>query len=654
MDWINILNQAGNVAQGAGLLNYNLNSYKNDNTLQGRLNQWGSGISGEDPIMKAFTMHQNTHALRNDLDNYVESTPYANTTSQILDLYKGYKPLETVKRDSFGRIWADNLLASAQGAKNGLAVGGAWGALAGGILGGVVNLGTNIAREVTREHMNKDIREANLNKISTMNNNIESVNSLTNYNNRANMAAFGGQFTNGISEFNAGGTHEENPKGGIQVGVGGNGLPNTVEEGEVRDDKNNYIYSNRLVATVEDLESVFIPKKYANKSFADIAKLLSKELQDRPNDGPSRKSNEIMLERLRNAQELKKSEIQKDIIVSMAKKYKVDPIEIESVLSESREQQNQFGYGGYGNTNYLTTLFPKEWHVSPDSNNISPSPLKINNKFGLDEVLFNMQNDAYYNGDMFYKPTPITSTVLPKVEITRPNIDNNKILKDAEEKYMSSGFNSTDAMMKSPIIGNLLALGANMAKGKDYTFADKIMSMKPKTMAPALINDYMSYDPVNSVFNQNQIKSIAAGTRSKLKDSAGGNAAIERASMLGADSNLFEALGKSMLMDNQTNLERKKLASEFNKNTNQINADSINRANASNLEASMQNDQLMYNALLLKQKIKDEYEAAISQNLTGLFDNISDIGRNKFNNNMLAGIFGYTIGKDGKVKPVKQ
>lgn len=472
--------------------------------------------------------------------------------------------------------------------------------------------------------MNKDIKEANLNKMSMMNNNIESMSSLTNYNNRANMAAFGGQFTDGVTEFNSGGTHEQNVSGGIQVGVGSNGLPNTVEEGEVRDDKNNYIYSNRLVATVEDLESVFIPKKYANKSFADIAKLLSKELQDRPNDGPSRKSHEIMLERLRNAQELKKSEIQKDIIVSMAKKYKIDPKEIESVLSESQGQQNQFSLGGY------------------DDN-----PKYAKNNFN--DSIYDNPIHPYYD-DSFFNVLP-KSNSLPT--IVRPNINNTKILKDAEEKYIPSGFNSIDAMMNSPIMGNLLALGANMAKGKDYTFADKIMSTKPKTMAPALINDYMSYDPVNSVFNQNQINSVAAGTRSKLKDSAGGNAAIERASMLGADSNLFEALGKSMLMDNQTNLERKKLASEFNKNTNQINADNINRANASNLEASMQNDQLMYNALLLKQKIKDEYEAAIGQNLTSLFDNISNTGRNKFNNNMLAGIFGYILGKDGKVKPVK-
>ena len=481
--------------------------------------------------------------------------------------------------------------------------------------------------------MNMNIDYTNKLKVATMNNNIGSVNSLNNYLNKANVAAMGGQFTDGISEFDAGGTHEQNPKGGIQVGVGSNGLPNTVEEGEVRDDKNNYIYSNRLVATVEDLESVFIPKKYANKSFADIAKLLSKELQDRPNDGSSRKSNEIMLERLRNAQELKKSEIQKDIIVSMAKKYKVDPKEIESVLSESQGQQNQFAYGGG-----ITPFF---------------NPLH-GNRFGLDKIMDQMQHDPYYNKEFVQPVKSMNDIYNTPIDIKRPNIDNDKILKDAEEKYIPSKFNSVDAMMKAPIIGNLLALGANMAKGKDYTFADKIMSIKPKTMAPALINDYMSYDPVDSVFNQNQIKSIAAGTRSKLKDSAGGNAAIERASMLGADSNLFEALGKSMLMDNQTNLERKKLASEFNKNTNQINADSINRANSSNLEASIQNDQLMYNALLLKQKIKDEYEAAISQNLTGLFDNISGIGRNKFNNNMLAGIYGYTIGKDGKVKPVKQ
>ena len=208
--------------------------------------------------------------------------------------------------------------------------------------------------------------------------------------------------------------------------------------------------------------------------------------------------------------------------------------------------------------------------------------------------------------------------------------------------------------MNSSILGNLIGLGSTIAKGKDYTFADKLLSMKPRTMAPALIHDRMSYDPVNSVFNQNQLLGLAANNRSKLRDASGGNAAVERASLLNADSNMYEALGKSILLDSQTNLERKKLASEFNRGTNQVNADSINKANMANMEAGAQNDQLIYSALMLKQKIKDDYENAISQNMTGLFDNMSSLGRYKFDNNLLAGLYGYTIGKDGKFTPVKK
>jgi hypothetical protein len=40
--------------------------------------------------------------------------------------------------------------------------------------------------------------------------------------------------SNGITEFNVGGTHEENPYGGIPQGMGANGLPNLVEEGELK------------------------------------------------------------------------------------------------------------------------------------------------------------------------------------------------------------------------------------------------------------------------------------------------------------------------------------------------------------------------------------------------------------------------------------
>lgn len=49
-----------------------------------------------------------------------------------------------------------------------------------------------------------------------------------------NLFAYGGDFNNGVNKFSGGGTHEENPYGGIPQGIGENGEPNLVEENEVK------------------------------------------------------------------------------------------------------------------------------------------------------------------------------------------------------------------------------------------------------------------------------------------------------------------------------------------------------------------------------------------------------------------------------------
>lgn len=55
----------------------------------------------------------------------------------------------------------------------------------------------------------------------------------------------GAAFNNGVSYINSGGTHEENPYDGVQMGTDGEGVPNLVEEGEVV--WNDYVFSNRLI-----------------------------------------------------------------------------------------------------------------------------------------------------------------------------------------------------------------------------------------------------------------------------------------------------------------------------------------------------------------------------------------------------------------------
>lgn len=62
----------------------------------------------------------------------------------------------------------------------------------------------------------------------------------------------GGEFNNDLTFINEGGTHQENPLGGVMVGMDMNGNPNLLEEGEVK--FRDYVFSNSLRADKKSLE----------------------------------------------------------------------------------------------------------------------------------------------------------------------------------------------------------------------------------------------------------------------------------------------------------------------------------------------------------------------------------------------------------------
>lgn len=100
----------------------------------------------------------------------------------------------------------------------------------------------------------------------------------------SNALGFGGIkfpiYDNGITFIGAGGTHGQNPFGGVLMGMAPDGQPNLVEEGEVI--YNDYVYSNRLK----------VPKKLREKyhlkegTFADAMNHYFKKngVDERPND----------------------------------------------------------------------------------------------------------------------------------------------------------------------------------------------------------------------------------------------------------------------------------------------------------------------------------------------------------------------------------
>lgn len=121
-----------------------------------------------------------------------------------------------------------------------------------------------------------------------------------------NLHTHGSTFDNGMTYFNVGGTHGQNPYGGILQGFNEeDGEPNLVEQGETK--WNDYIFSNRYKAGGSLLKKYLLPEDYAGMSFADISKKLSESLEDTPGSVIEQNTANAMLSRLMNAQEEKRA-----------------------------------------------------------------------------------------------------------------------------------------------------------------------------------------------------------------------------------------------------------------------------------------------------------------------------------------------------------
>lgn len=119
----------------------------------------------------------------------------------------------------------------------------------------------------------------------------------------------------GMQSYENGGTHEENPYGGIQVGQDQQGNPNLVEEGEFR--WGDYIFSDRIPVDYSILSDFNVEKGKNNRNtknnptYAELAKKTADKYKDL-NDKISKDSLNKQLDRLQQSQEAQKFKEQQD------------------------------------------------------------------------------------------------------------------------------------------------------------------------------------------------------------------------------------------------------------------------------------------------------------------------------------------------------
>lgn len=156
---------------------------------------------------------------------------------------------------------------------------------------------------------------------------------ISNMNYRNSFAA-GGNMSQ-LTEFNSGGTHEENPLGGIPQGMGPNGNPNLVEQGETKLNAENYIFSDNLKLDKATAEKFNLPKGVIGRTFSDVSKKLTRPNSRREGDTIEQLAISKDLDNLMKAQEgFKEAKIQE----KLAEISSLDPNALGKIMSSMQPQ----------------------------------------------------------------------------------------------------------------------------------------------------------------------------------------------------------------------------------------------------------------------------------------------------------------------------
>ena len=659
------------LTQGTGILNMNLNPNQDMSTLQGRINAEGMGSNtGKNPVTKfiddAFGLTKNQRL--NEIEQFGNITATGNTNEDVLKNYSDFNPLQKINYDpskNIGGEIGDSLLAAGQGAAAGAAFGGV-GAAVGAGAGLLSNIGSKILGSDRRDDINRKIEEANTNRNISLDQNLEKVNNNNAYNMISNYYAVGGQLGDqlapGLTAINNGGTHEQNPNGGVPQGVDPQGIPNLVEQGEVKTDS-NYIFSDRNKPSLEILKAVGLPSNLKTLSFAKIAKLISKEASERPNDPISKKGLETQLARLKSAQEMYNQ-------AEFENRMQNDPVFREQVIAQQQaqaqqqqEQQNQ-QLEGEVEQQPQGQFTGEDSNVFVDGSQMNPIKLNrqsniYNNIYGtIERDLLNKQftetnpnnpfNDPSHPFNLFNMSAKYNQSY-NGVSNNNTSI-NNKIegTNNKTEGTKKSGFNITD-LMYTPAIANAGILGSLLASKPDYSNADAITGMQLDKVSAEPLRDYMKYNPYDTNYALNQLHQQQAASRAGVSNNSGGNRATYLAATLGSDYNYGLNEGTMLRQAMEYNDAQKRQVSEFNRGTNQYNSQSKLQADSQNVQAQADLNKLKSQGYLLRQNIKDSRDQDIASAISGTSENLATIGFNQFNMNMANSITSYKVDDNGTV-----
>lgn len=504
----------------------------------------------------------------------------------------------------------------------------------------------------------------------------------------------GTDWNNGVSTIDTGGTHSENPYGGIPMGIAPDNQPNLVEQGEVI--YNDYVFSNRLTPDKKNLNNFNIPSKYDGWTFAKIAEDMSKESSERPNDPISRNGLEDSMGKLMMLQEVERMKKGKKGTQQMMAyggltynpKYNIispfiTPEQLLEVPMLEEAVITAPAVENTGTANRLNTYTNYE-ALPEDTDFYSPeymafwNRIKANPTGELAQQLLADINSGKYGdigGNTFtiddilrlshdYKKGPVHQAFLNALSDYSPierygaledvdfAVDNPAVVQNPIGLTERSSLPIGDSSISSEEIPEYLRYAPTVASGigylqsmftkPDYEHANALMREADALRAPQVkfnpLNRYLRYNPIDRNYVLNQLRGQSGATRRAIAN-AGTNPGTTIAGMLAADYNAQNAIGDSLIKMQQYNDNLRQMVENFNRGTDQYNSQGFLEADTFNARSRADRDarRLAYidRALQMKEQSDAMLEATRSANATNFFNQLGQIGRENTDTNIL-------------------
>lgn len=646
-------------------------------------NSLGGGIAG--------TIATSLDGTRKQANNIVKSSynlnPIASNNDEVMDLYNNYGGLTHIP----GLNDKDKLNGFVKNATTGIGGLSSLGAnpllsfIGGSVLGGV-----NSA--IQYHNVEKDI--ASTNSVIDLYNRRQQAalaNAKDNSALRQKLGFEAGYFRDGgdINYFNNGGTHEQNPFGGIPQGIAPNNLMNVVEEGEVKWESpdGDYIFSNNHRLNKNDVTDNLLPNNLKGKTIAEAAKKMLKESDERPNDYISDNGKNHFLGILRDINESKNPQNQEvnsfrrggepkhktekhpwgmirsgglytgeNAYIIGSPKTSIQNTEINPLEGAMwfQKRNDVSGDPALGNP-YNYTVYSSTIPESENTSSTNTSSEKPRFKTSPETPYVATSNSQRPLGKISEQKATISESIDKPAELLEPRIMSSNTTTTTGNPYQNlanriSGIANKFRQYKQAgrptgsKIGNfaekigdaamaMSPIFANALDNPNYSYVNEIRhSFNPVDTPYVSSANYMRYTPIDVDYLTNQIKSQSGATAGNIMNLSGGNRSTAMAGLFGNDYNTKLALGNAYLQSDLQNMQNYQNVQKHNTSINEFDINNyVNNArfNAQGLAHARQTA-----AMLGQQEFdawKDRQYANLSQGLT----NLQNLKKDRWTNNQL-------------------